>query len=289
MMRSKKVLGLFLVVTMIVAIFTGCGSKPAVSKPASSDTQASVETASSEASNAKASDTREKVELTISAAASLTDVAAEIADMYKSVSPNVSVSYSFGSSGALQAQIEEGAPSDIFMSAAEKQMKALEEKDLLLKETKKNLLVNKVVMIVPKDSQKGIGSFEDAAADKVSKIALGEPTGVPVGQYSEEIFTFLGILDKVKSKSNYGSDVRQVLSWVESGEVDCGVVYATDAATSDKVEVVCEAPEDSHKPVVYPVSVLKSSKHPDEAKAFVDFLSTPEAVKVFEKYGFKMY
>lgn len=227
------------------------------------------------------------VELTVSAAASLTDVMKDIGKAYAAKVPNVKITSTFGSSGALQTQIEEGAPSDIFMSAAKKQMDALDQKKLLLDGTRKNLLVNRVVLIVPKGSS-AVKSFDDVSTGKVKKIALGEPKSVPVGQYSEEVFTYLKVLDAVKKKAVYGSDVRQVLSWVESAEADCGVVYATDAATSDKVLVAAEAPEASHTPVVYPVSVLKSSKYPDEAKAFLAYLATDEAKALFVKYGFTM-
>ena len=122
--------------------------------------------------------------------------------------------------------------------------------------------------------------------ENIQHIALGEPKGVPVGQYSEEIFTNLGILDAVKSKAVYGSDVRQVLAWVESGEADCGVVYATDAAISDKVKVIAIAPDDSHKPVIYPAAVIKDSKNVDESKKFLEFTSSDSVKKIFEKYGF---
>ena len=155
-------------------------------------------------------------------------------------------------------------------------------------DTKKDLLVNKIVLIVPKNSSLSISKFADIASDQVKKIALGEPKGVPVGAYSEEVLTNLGILDAVKGKAVLGSDVRQVLSWVESGEVDCGIVYATDAAISDKVKVIAVAPENSHKPVIYPVAVLKSSKQQDAAKAFLDYLSSAEAKQIFEKYGFQV-
>ncbi len=283
--KKRQVLIFLLSITIIFLMFSGCTAKE--SEVAVTSAEISSLTPS-EVSVTDTSAPAKKIELIVSAAASLTDVAAEIADMYKSVAPDVTITYTFGSSGALQTQLEEGAPSDIFMSAAKKQMTALEEKGLIQDGTKKELLVNKVVLITSKGSTKGIRSFEDIATNKVSKIALGEPNSVPVGQYSQEIFTSLGILDKVKSKSNYGSDVRQVLTWVEGGEVDCGVVYATDAATSQKITVVCPAPKDSHKPVIYPVAVLKSSKHTLEAKAFLKFLSTPEVIKVFKKYGFEM-
>lgn len=231
---------------------------------------------------------KEKVEIFVSAAASLTDVMKEIAQMYEKENPNVKLTFSFGASGALQTAIEQGAPSDIFLSAAQKQMNALEKGGLLADGTKKDLLVNKVVLITPKDSKAGIADFKDVTSEKVKRIALGEPKGVPVGQYSEEIFTSLNSLDQVKAKAAYGSDVRQVLTWVESGEVDCGIVYATDAATSKKITVAAEAPAGSHKPVIYPAAALKSSKNLAQAKAFLAYLSKPEVSKVFEKYGFQL-
>ena len=228
----------------------------------------------------------EPVELHVSAAASLTNAMNELVELYAKDNPNVKIIFNFGSSGALQQAIENGGETDLFFSAAQKQMNALDEKGELADGTRKDLLRNEVVLIVPIDSDKNISDFNDAATAKVEKIALGEPKGVPVGQYSEEIFTALNILDAVKAKAVYGSDVRQVLAWTESGEVDCGVVYATDAAISDKVKVICAAPEGSHKPVIYPAAAIKSSKNLDAAKKFLDFTSSDAAKKVFAKYGF---
>ena len=227
------------------------------------------------------------VELHVSAAASLTNAMNDLAELYAKENPNVKIVFNFGSSGALQQAIENGGESDLFFSAAQKQMNALDEKGELAEGTRKDLLRNEVVLIVPAAGTKDIKNFEDAATDKVEKIALGEPKGVPVGQYSEEIFDALKILDAVKAKAVYGSDVRQVLAWTESGEVDCGVVYATDAAVSDKVKVICAAPDGSHKPVVYPAAVIKSSNHLDAAKKFLDFTTSDAAKKIFAKYGFK--
>lgn len=227
------------------------------------------------------------VELHVSAAASLTNAMNDLAALYAKENPNVKIIFNFGSSGALQQAIENGGQTDLFFSAAQKQMNALEEKGELAEGTRKDLLRNEVVLIVPAADSKDITRFEDAATDKVEKIALGEPKGVPVGQYSEEIFGALKILDAVNAKAVYGSDVRQVLAWTESGEVDCGVVYATDAAVSDKVKVVCAAPEGTHKPVVYPAAVIKSSKHLDAAKKFLDFTGSDAAKKIFADYGFK--
>ena len=167
-------------------------------------------------------------------------------------------------------------------------MDALEKAGELAEGTRKNLLENEVVLIVPNDSDKNISNFNDLTNENIQHVALGEPKGVPVGQYSEEILNKLGILDAVKAKAVYGSDVRQVLAWTESGEADCGIVYATDAAVSDKVKVAATAPADSHKPVIYPAAVIKDSKNIDAAKKFLDFTSSDTAKKIFEKYGFKV-
>ena len=226
------------------------------------------------------------VELLVCAAASLTDVMAELAEAYKLTAPHVTLTFTFGSSGALQTQIEEGAPADLFLSAGKKQMTALLEKELILPEGSVDLLENKVVLIVPKESTLALDSFGDASTDKVKLIALGEVTGVPVGQYSKQIFESLGIWDTVSKKSNFGSDVRQVLTWVEGGEVDCGVVYATDAITSDLVSVAAAAPEGSCDKIIYPAAAVKATIYPEEASAFLAFLQTPEASAIFEKYGF---
>lgn len=282
--RCKGLLALLTAVALAFSMNACAGSGAQASQPASSAPESSAASAESEAPSS--AQPAESVELIISAAASLTDVTGELSAAYAKIAPNVKLTFTYGASGALQTQIEEGAPSDIFLSAAQKQMDALEEKSLLLDGTRRDLLVNQVVLITPKGSGKDIKSFDDAGTDKVGKIALGEPKSVPVGQYSEEIFTSLKTLDTVKTKAVYGSDVRQVLTWVESGDVDCGVVYATDAATSDEVEIVAQAPEGSHKPVVYPAAVLKSSKSADAAKAFLDYLSGDEAKSIFEKYGF---
>lgn len=234
----------------------------------------------------QAQNTASQKEVYIVAAASMTDAVKEIGANYEKQHPDVKLMYNFGSSGALQSQIEQGAPADVFISAAQKQMDALEEKNLIDKSTRKDLLENKVVLIVPKDSTITLNDFADVATDKVQKIALGEPKSVPVGQYSEEIFTNLNVLDTVKSKAVYASDVRQVLSWVETNEVDCGVVYATDAAISDKVKVLLEAPANTHKPVIYPVAMVTSSKNPEIAKDFLAYLSQDDQKVILEKYGF---
>jgi molybdate transport system substrate-binding protein len=227
-----------------------------------------------------------KVEINISAAASLTESLNEISALYKTEKPNVTLTFNFGASGTLQTQIEEGAAADVFISAAQKQMNALESKDFLLSGTRKDLLVNKVVLIVPSSSSADLKSFEDCLSDKVKMIAIGDPESVPVGQYTKEIFTSLNGWDEISAKANLASDVKQVLSWTETGVVDCGIVYSTDANSSDKVKVVAEAPEGSHSPVVYPAALMKSTTIQEEAHAFLDFLSTDKAKQVFTGNGF---
>lgn len=144
------------------------------------------------------------------------------------------MTFNLGSSGSLQKQIEQGAPADIFISAAQKQMDDLDKQSLLADGTRKDLLVNKIVLITPKDNKTGISDFSDIITDKVSKIALGDPKSVPAGQYAEQVFKNLNYNDAVTPKAVYGNDVRTVLTWVENGEADCGIVYKTDAAISDK-------------------------------------------------------
>jgi molybdate transport system substrate-binding protein len=227
-----------------------------------------------------------KVDLTVSAAISLKDALDEAKQLYTADNPNVSIAVNYGASGTLQLQIEQGAPVDIFISAATKQMDALDTKGLLLQGTRKNLLLNEVVLIVPKDSSLNISSFQDLTRPNVKQIALGEPTTVPAGQYAKEVLTSLGIYDAVNAKAILGKDVRQVLTYVETGNVDAGIVYSTDAQSSSKVKVVATAPAKSHAPVVYPAAVIKGSKNSAAARQFLDFLSGPRGRAVFQKYGF---
>ena len=268
---KKRIITVLLTCGMLLSM-AGCGS----SKATGEDKTEAATTATA----------GEKVELTILAAASLTDVCNELKDMYEKSHAGVTLTFSYAGSGALQTQIEEGAPADIFISAAKKQMKALSEKNLMKEDTVGNLLENKVVLIVPADSTLGLTSFEDVKKDAVKMIGLGEIDSVPAGQYAKAVFTTLGFWDAVEKKANFGTDVRTVLGWVESSAVDCGVVYATDAYTTDKVKIVAEAPEGSCDKVIYPAGVVAASKNGDAAGEFLDYLKSDEAMQVFEKYGF---
>jgi molybdate transport system substrate-binding protein len=264
----RKLMALILSTVMLLA--AGCGGQQGdSSKTASSASGAPVE-------------------LHVSAAASLTDVMKEIAANYEKEHPNVKIVFNFGSSGALQQAIQNGGETDLFFSAAQKQMNALDKDGLLADGTRKDLLVNEVVLIVPKDGGRDLTDFQQLTRSDIQHIALGEPKGVPVGQYSEEVLTKMGILDAVKGKAVYGSDVRQVLSWVESGDADCGIVYATDAAVSDKVKVAAKAPAGTHKPIIYPAAALKDSKQLDMARDFLAYVSNDASKALFAKFGFEV-
>jgi molybdate transport system substrate-binding protein len=228
---------------------------------------------------------KKKTEIVIGAAASLTDAMGELIGLYQAANPSITVTPTYSASGTLQKQIEQGAPVDVFFSAATKQMDALDAKGLLLAGTRKDMLVNALVLVTPASGKK-LASFADAATAAVKQIALGEPASVPAGQYAADAFTSLGVYDVVKAKAVYAKDVRQVLSYVASGEVDAGVVYSTDAITTKNVVICAEAPKGSVKPIIYPAAVVSVSQHPDEAKAFLAWLGGPEASTVFVKYGF---
>ncbi|MEH1810862.1 MAG: molybdate ABC transporter substrate-binding protein [Nostoc sp.] len=221
----------------------------------------------------------------VSAAASLKEALEEIKPLYQQSKSNINISYNFGASGALQQQIEQGAPADIFISAGKKQVDALEQKGLLLPGSRTNLANNRLVLIVAQDVV-GINSFYNLTDSKIKKIAIGEPRSVPAGQYGEQVLKKLKLYDRLKSKFVFANNVRQVLAAVESGNAEAGLVYATDAKISNKVKVAVAADDKFHSPIVYPVAIIKSSKNASAAKEFVQFLSGSEAKTVLRKYGF---
>jgi molybdate transport system substrate-binding protein len=224
-------------------------------------------------------------DLTVSAAASLKDVLDEIGAAYKTAQPSVTVRFNLGASGTLQQQIEQGAPVDVFLSAAPAQMDALAAKALLLEGTRRDLVRNSIVLITPA-SGGNVTSFQDLSRPQVKFIAIGEPQTVPAGAYAKEVLTHLGLYDSLQPKFVLARDVRQVLTYVSTGNADAGIVYSTDAKTTPQVKVVAVAPEDSHSPVIYPVAVLKGSHNAVAAKAFCDFLFSAKAQDIFKKYGF---
>lgn len=210
----------------------------------------------------------------------------EIIPLFQEKNPNVKVEATYDSSGKLQTQIEEGADVDVFMSAAMKQMNALNEGGLIKENSIVELLENKIVLIVPKDVTNEINSFEEIL--KADTIAIGDPESVPVGQYSKESFENLKLWEDVLGKSSLGTNVTEVLNWVAEGSADAGVVYSTDAASNENVKVVAEAPEGSVSKVIYPVGVVNTTTKEDSATLFVEFLQSQEVKSIFEKYGFSV-
>lgn len=227
------------------------------------------------------------VELLIAAAASLEySYEEELIPMFEKENPDITVKGTYDSSGKLQTQIEEGIAADVFMSAATKQMRALSEQGLVETDSVVDLLQNQIVLITAADSDLDLQEFADIT--KADVIAIGDPESVPVGQYSKEVLTNLGIWDSVSAKASLGTNVTEVLKWVEEGSADAGIVYATDAATTDQVKVAAEAPKGSMaEPAIYPVGVVSASENKKAAEKFVEFLQSEEALKVFESYGFQ--
>lgn len=228
---------------------------------------------------------QQQTSLTVSAAISLSEALQEIKTVYQSSNPNVTITYNFGASGALAQQIQQGAPVDVFFSAATKQINDLQQSNLLINDTRRNLLTNRLVLITPNNGVV-LSDFKQLTDARIKRIAIGEPKSVPVGQYAQEMLTKIGIWQQLQPKLVLGNNVRQVLTFVESGNVDAGIVYTTDAKASSKAAVRATAAENLHSPIVYPVAVIKSSRNPAAATAFVQFLAGDRAKIVFKKYGF---
>lgn len=228
--------------------------------------------------------------VTVFAAASMTDALQQVAADYGKVNPKNEVAFSFASSSTLAKQIEEGAPADIFVSASNKWMKYLSEKDLTVKDSEKVLVGNDLVLIAPEKSAVNsvdISKGEWIEALKDSYLSVGDPAHVPAGQYAEEALTKLNLWDKVNDRLARAKDVRGALALVERAEAPYGIVYGTDAKVSKNVKVVGIFPADSHKPVVYPVALVKGHDNAD-SQDFLKYLESDAAKKVLESYGFSV-
>ncbi|OCA80821.1 molybdate ABC transporter substrate-binding protein [Pseudobacillus wudalianchiensis] len=245
-------------------------------------------TAASGCSNSgkSASGSDEKTEVVISAAASLTDALDELQSSFEDEYPDIDLTFNFGSSGKLAQQIEQGAPADVFLSASNQDMDKLQEKKLIQKDSRLEFAKNSLVLIAKKDQSASTSSFEEINREKIDHLAMGEPESVPAGRYTKEVLEHLNIWESLQNKLVLGSDVRQVLTYVESGNAELGVVYASDALTSDKVKVVSEAKADWHEPIVYPGAITSHSEHAKEAKLFLDYLASAEGKEVLHQYGF---
>lgn len=287
----KKALALALALAMSLSLAACGATAPAASSGSASGSGASSSTPAAE-----------PVEISVFAAASMTETIDQIIEAYKTVAPNVTVTPTYESSGTLLTQIKEGADCDLFISAAQKQMNALDGSlkddkdknpdglDMIDTSTRINLLENKVTLVVPNGNSKGIESFDQLAEHlKTGDILLAMGNSdVPVGQYTQKILTFYGLDEdalNAKGVLTYGSNVKEVATQVSEGSVDCGVVYATDAY-SQGLTVVDSATKEMCGQVTYPAAVLSGAQHPAEAKAFLDYLSTPDAMSIFEAVGF---
>jgi len=282
----KKMLTLILVLLMALSL-AACSTKPDGTSEAPAATQVDQ--------------TAEPVELVVFAAASMTETLTEIAEVYKEVAPNVTIVYNFDSSGKLLTQISEGADCDLFISASPKQMNAMDGSlvgdtdknpnglDLILTETRINLLKNKVTLAVPDGNPKGIESFDQLAGLLKSGgvlLAMGN-SDVPVGQYTQKIFAYYELDETALAEAGYityGNNVKEVTSQVSEASADCGVIYATDAFSAG-LTVVDQATPEMCGQVIYPAAVLKAG-NVEAAKAFLSFLQTKEAIAIFESVGF---
>jgi len=248
---------------MALALVSGCMSKP---EPAAAP----------------------KIELNVAAALGLKDALLDIQKEYEAKNPNVKIVYNLAASGALQTQVEQGAPADIFISAANKQLDDLHKKNMVNASTRRALVGNQLVLVTSKDSKLGLTSFADLTKDEVKKFGMGAPETVPAGQYGIEVLKSLGIWEKVKDKAVLAKDVHTVMVYAETGNVEAGIVFSTVAAASNKVKVVAAAPPGSHEPIIFPGAVLTNAKQPKAAEEFLGYLTGPEAGKIFKKYGFNV-
>ncbi|RBW69551.1 molybdate ABC transporter substrate-binding protein [Bacillus taeanensis] len=228
-----------------------------------------------------------KIELHVMAAASLTDALQEIETMYEKKYNHINLIINYASSGTLQKQIEQGAPADLFLSAGTLQIDALNKKGLLKKETITNYLENELVLIKQNDPKKKLNSFTDLKQASIQSLSIGQPETVPAGKYAKETLQSLQLWETVQEKVVYAKDVRQALTYVETMNVEAGIVYKTDAIQSKKVTIVDAAPEESHEPILYPISIIENTRYYEEVKTFYQWLLQEEIINIFESYGFK--
>lgn len=264
----KKISVILLFLLIFVFAFTSCGGQ-----------------AEEEEVPAPAGLNDEAVEINISAAASLTDALTEIQKEYAKES-NAVLQFNFGGSGALQKQIEEGAPCDLFIAASKANMDALEEAGLILTESRKDILGNTLTLVAAAEKKDAVTGYESLTSADAASISIGTPESVPAGKYAQQALQNLGIWDQIQGKIVFAKDVKQVLEYVDTGNVDCGLVYKTDALAMKTGTTVADLPKDSHDPIVYPAALIKDSAKSEAAGKFYDFLQTDYAKGVFEKYGF---
>ena len=224
-------------------------------------------------------------ELTVSAAASLTNALKEVAGQFEKTHPGAKVVCNFAASGVLLQQMAKGAPVDVFAAADQKTMNQAQEKKLVVPATRKNFVSNRLVLIVPMDSKLTVSGLKDLTGPQVKRVAVGNPTTVPAGRYTKEALEKVGLWDTLSPKFILAESVRQVLDYVSRGEADTGFVYSTDAAIAKgKVKIIQTVTE--HAPILYPIAVTESTDKKALAQSFVDFVVSPAAQEIFSKFGF---
>jgi len=225
-------------------------------------------------------------ELIVSAASSLTNAFGEIGKQFEEAHPGTKVTLNFGASGALLQQIDKGAPVDVFASADQKTMDQAREKSLILPDTRRNFVKNKLVLIMPGDARLPVKTLKDLTLKEVARISLGNPESAPVGRYAKEVLTNEGLWEVLEPKLIRGDSVRQVLDYVSRREVDAGFVFATDAAVAaDRVKVVFTA--ETHEPILYPIAVVGTTQQKEAAQLFMDFVSSDRGQDILSRYGFE--
>ncbi|WP_310551970.1 molybdate ABC transporter substrate-binding protein [Paenibacillus glufosinatiresistens] len=228
-----------------------------------------------------------KTELLVSAAASLQGSLEKIESRYEKLHPDIDLVFNYGASGTLQKQIEQGAPADLFFSAGDKQMEALVKGGLV--ETRTDVLKNQLVVVVPAHSGTGsLNTIRQLEEEGFKRIAIGQPESVPAGQYARQSLESKGIWKPIQNKLIFAKDVRQVLSYVETGSVDAGFVYKTDAAGSSKVKIALAVSLPDRQSIRYPLGIVKGTRHAEEAKAFYAYLQSKPARDVFVSFGFQL-
>ncbi|MCO5384155.1 MAG: molybdate ABC transporter substrate-binding protein [Methanosarcina barkeri] len=230
--------------------------------------------------------TAEPEVITVSAAASLTDAFTDIASQFEKENPGTNVNLNFGGSGSLRMQIEGGAPVDLFASADESQMDILANESLIANNSRKDFVHNSLVLIVPENSTLNITDIRNLADPKIQKISIGNPDTAPVGKYTRLALTEAGLWSQLENKTVLAEDVKQVLVYVERGEVDAGFVYITDAKTAKPGTIKIVTNVSVSTPIAYPIAVVSSSEHKEKAQKFLDFVTGKEGQEILKEYGF---
>lgn len=289
---KKKLTVMFLSLLFAVTL-AACGAKAPAREEVKEETKTEDATDVKKDEEKKDDKTSAKTDLNVFAAASMTESLEELKAVFEEENPDLNLVFNFDSSGTLKTQIAEGADCDVFISAAKKQMDELDpnsdtkDSDITIDpDTRFDLLENEVTLAVKEDSDKDITSFDDINTDKIETIALGN-ADVPVGQYSESLLKNMGVWDDIQDKITFGSNVKEVTSWVSEGAVDCGIIYSTDAKAAGLKIVDTANPDMLDKKVIYPAALVDKSAKKEAGEKFLSFLNSNKANEIFTKYGFK--